>query len=240
MWTSNVFGYGSTLKDTRLVTRRYQELLKRAYQLRDTKGMSAFVYTQLTDAGQESNGLLTYDRAILSDSEAGCPHRRGGESGAIPAAAAGTRPLSPPDKRAQTCRLAVFHRPTLRKLDAARIRRCLLENGTGRIREGYRACPHPWITSDIYLRRDITLPAALLANLAFNVFHDENCEIYVNGVLAGSATDLSTGYVTVPMTDTGRAALKPGRNLIAVHCRQTVGAQYIDVGIIRGEIPAPP
>jgi len=35
------------------------------YQLRDTKGISGGIYTQLTDIETEDNGLYTYDRAAL-------------------------------------------------------------------------------------------------------------------------------------------------------------------------------
>jgi beta-galactosidase/beta-glucuronidase len=65
MWTADVFGYGSTLKSDREMTQKYQKLLRTAFHLRDERGASAFVYTQLTDVEQESNGLLTYDRAVV-------------------------------------------------------------------------------------------------------------------------------------------------------------------------------
>jgi beta-galactosidase/beta-glucuronidase len=64
MWTTDLFGYGATLSDGWTVTQKYQDLLKTAYRLKDERGCSAFVYTQLTDVEQESNGLLTYDRAM--------------------------------------------------------------------------------------------------------------------------------------------------------------------------------
>jgi beta-galactosidase/beta-glucuronidase len=65
MWAGDLFGYGSTLKSAWAVTRNYQKLLQTVYRLRDERGASAFVYTQLTDVEQESNGLLTYDRAVI-------------------------------------------------------------------------------------------------------------------------------------------------------------------------------
>jgi hypothetical protein len=88
-----------------------------------------------------------------------------------------------------------------------------------------------WNTPDIWLRREITLPAGALGNPHFVVHHDEDVEIYVNGVLAGQAADFTTDYEALPMTPAGKAALKPGKNVLAVHCRQTKGGQYIDVGI---------
>jgi hypothetical protein len=44
----------------------------------------------------------------------------------------------------------------------------------------------------------------------------------------GFVTDLSL----VPLLPEGKAALKPGKNLIAVHCKQTSGGQYLDLGIV--------
>jgi Domain of unknown function (DUF4965)/Domain of unknown function (DUF5127)/Domain of unknown function (DUF1793)/Domain of unknown function (DUF4964) len=93
---------------------------------------------------------------------------------------------------------------------------------------------HPrtrWDTDDIWLRREIDMPAADIAKLKFISYHDEDVEIYVNGVLAGTATGFNTQYQPIDMIPEGRAALKVGKNLIAVHCHQTTGGQYIDVGI---------
>jgi hypothetical protein len=89
-----------------------------------------------------------------------------------------------------------------------------------------------WTGPDIWLRREVTLAAKLPDKLAFEIFCDDEAEIFLNGVPAGSRKLYSTEYVVEPMTPQGRAALKPGKNVIAVHCHQGTGAQFIDVGII--------
>ena len=41
-----------------------------------------------------------------------------------------------------------------------------------------------------------------------------------------------TDYTEVPLTAAGRKALKAGTNVIAIHCHQTGGGQYIDAGLV--------
>jgi hypothetical protein len=89
-----------------------------------------------------------------------------------------------------------------------------------------------WKTSDIWLRRAIMLPDGPFAHYHLHLHHDEDVEIYLNGVLAARLAGYATDYQVVPISDDARKALKPGANVVAVHCRQTVGGQYIDVGLV--------
>ncbi|MFZ2644262.1 MAG: DUF4965 domain-containing protein [Verrucomicrobiia bacterium] len=88
-----------------------------------------------------------------------------------------------------------------------------------------------WKTADIWLRREVELPASTTGDLRLTLHHDEDVEVYINGVLAAQATGYVSDYEEVPLLPAARAALKPGKNLIALHCHQTRGGQYVDVGI---------
>ena len=93
-----------------------------------------------------------------------------------------------------------------------------------------------WHTSDIWLRREVTLPDKKYSNLQFNVCHDEDVEIYVNGILASAESGFTSSYDTLEIRPAARALLKPGATFtLAVHCHQTEGGQNIDVGMVNVE-----
>jgi hypothetical protein len=91
-----------------------------------------------------------------------------------------------------------------------------------------------WNTPEIYIRREIEVPEGSKSDgLHLYIHHDEDAWVYVNGVLAAKTTGFTTDYELVEMLPAARAALKPGKNLLAARCHQTRGGQYIDVGLAR-------
>jgi hypothetical protein len=95
-----------------------------------------------------------------------------------------------------------------------------------------------WTTPDIWLRRTIELPAAPAENLHLLVHHDEDVAVYLNGVLAAKRVGYRREYEPVPIRAEARKVLREGPNVLAVHCKQTRGAQYVDVGLCRvTEVP---
>ncbi|MEW4565584.1 sugar-binding domain-containing protein [Bremerella sp. JC770] len=88
-----------------------------------------------------------------------------------------------------------------------------------------------WDTDHIWLRRTYQLEE-LPTKPALLIHHDEDTEVYLNGVQVGKFARWSTDYLVYPLTDEGRKALKTGNNTLAVHTRQDTGGQYIDVHLI--------
>jgi hypothetical protein len=90
-----------------------------------------------------------------------------------------------------------------------------------------------WQTDDIWLRREVNLPAGDYSKVNAWLHHDEDAEVYINGALALKAGGYITAYDVFTLTPEGSAAIKPGNNLIAIHCHQTVGGQFVDFGLVR-------
>ncbi len=88
-----------------------------------------------------------------------------------------------------------------------------------------------WATNQIWLRKTFDL-TAVPANPALLIHHDEDVEVFLNGTLVVSLQGFTTEYKVVPLASDKASALQAGSNLMAVHCKQTNGGQFIDVHLV--------
>jgi len=63
-WTKKTWGYKG-MASRQALTENYVNLLNKVFELKESSGLSAAVYTQITDVETECNGLMTYDREIV-------------------------------------------------------------------------------------------------------------------------------------------------------------------------------
>ena len=225
-WTDQAWGYRSA-EGAQELTRRYQALLRGVWELKESHGLCAAVYTQITDVETECNGLLTYDRAVIKVDLAKVAAANRGK---LP-----VRKIVVPTAQAKP----IPWRYTLEKpadgwfqpgFDDADWKEG--PAGFGTEKTPGTVVRTVWNTDEIWIRRQFDLPAVKTDDLVLLVHHDEDVEIYINGVLALTAEGYTTAYEEFSMAPEARKALRPGKpNVMAVYCKQTTGGQYIDVGI---------
>ncbi len=229
-WQSkNNWGYRSfETKDA--LNENYALLIQRLHPLIG-KGLSAAVYTQTTDVEVEVNGFLTYDREVLKFDQ----KKTAGLSAKLFQPAPQELVVIPTAlEKAQTWRYT-----TAKPADGwqnADFDDAKWQEGEGGFGEpstpGTKVRTN-WKTPEIWLRRTVELPSGPVDGMSINIHHDEDAEVYINGVQALAVRGYITDYVAQPLDTKALAALKPGKNVIAVHCKQTGGGQYIDVGLSR-------
>ena len=91
-----------------------------------------------------------------------------------------------------------------------------------------------WKTPGIWLRKEFTLDR-LPGTLFLDICHDEDAEVYINGALVKKLSGQRKDYISFSLPQAAVKALGVGLNTIAVHCKQTGGGQYIDVGLRAGK-----
>jgi hypothetical protein len=227
-WSARCWGY-LMLADQKELAARYTLLLNQVWGLHELRGLSAAIYTQTTDVETECNGLLTYDRAVAKI-----------DPGTILAANRGEL-RGPPMKFVLPD--AVFGRAmwkyTMQQPADDWFQPGFDDSGWKEGPGGFGSSGTPgaranttWKTSDIWLRRGFILDAGTLGAVKLRVYHDEDVEIYLNGVLAAKLPGFFGDYVEVEVSPEAIAALRLGNNIVAVHCHQNGGGQGVDVGIL--------
>lgn len=236
-WSSNWWGY-QKMTNAAQFARIYRRLLSQVWTLHDELGLSAAFYTQTTDVETECNGLLSYDRdmlkldlSVLKASNTGThrtPPRRVFVTDAL---------LGGGSWRATTDTPADdWFQPGF---DASVWTEGRAGFGSGAPGAIVRT---RWNTPDIWLRRSFHLAERPPDSVKLRVRHDEDAEIYLNGVLALKTRGYIDDYEEFDIAPEALATLKPGSNTLAVHCRQTKGGQFIDVGLVApltGATPVP-
>jgi hypothetical protein len=229
-WQKETWGYRQTENKEQL-TRKYEKLLREAYKLRDRPGLSGAIYTQLTDVETEANGLLTYDRAVIKVDLERVAAANNNDFSRVPA----LEVLVPTSQSK-----GLLWRYTLKQPGNHWFRPDFNDSGWMEGNGGFGTKGTPgavvrteWKTRDIWLRRIFTLDDLPSGDFLLSLHHDEDAEVYINGVLAARVKDFTTDYEEVPISREARGALRPGKNLIAIHCKQTGGGQYIDAGLLR-------
>lgn len=217
------------MPDAGVLAERYGKLLDRVHILNHSFGLSAAIYTQTTDVETECNGLLTYDRAVTK----------------LNLAVLQTANRS--DIHKQPLRVivpnAIYGRVNWKyttndpgdqwvRADFNDVAWQQGYGGFGTTQTPNAMVGTPWNTPDIWLRREFTLGAEDLQDAQLQLHHDEDAEVYLNGVLAAQVNSFSETYFVTNMSPAAIATLKPGVNRMAVHCRQTSGGQFIDAGIV--------
>jgi hypothetical protein len=197
-------------------------------------GLSAAVYTEITDVEMELNGLLTYDRKVFKGNIEDfakvnrriISERRQYNDLILTSQESGQRWKYTTDRPADSWQNPSFD-----------------DSGWGAGVGGFGNSQGPppgtsvrtnWTTSDIWLRRTFTLPANALDTgaLMLKVYYDEDCEVYINGTLVFSVEGYVSSYRSFALPDAAKEALVlGGENTLAVHCHQTTGGQYIDAGL---------
>jgi hypothetical protein len=228
------WGYRS-FTNAETLTAAYVDLAAKLFPLIDEKGLSAAVYTQTTDVEVEVNGLMTYDRALVKM-----------DLNTVAAANHGNFPPRP--KVTELVPTAPTERVTWRftqekpadgwfkpDFDATAWK-------DGQAGFGTRGTPGAvvrtaWNTEDIWLRREFAIQSSDPGDfLLLQIHHDDDAEVYINGVLAATAPGYTTDYQMLPISAAAKATLKPAGNVMAVHCHQVSGGQYIDAGIVKLEV----
>lgn len=228
------WGYRS-FTDTPSLRKAYADLIERLKPL-VAQGLSAAVYTQTTDVEIEVNGLMTYDRKVMKFDEA--------ELRTLHA------PLYQPMAPIKSVTLVPTSEETpqqwqfITKKGGSDL---WYTNGfdaegngwkSGEAGFGTKGTPGgfvrtEWNTPEIWVRRKFDLDKKPeKGKLALRINHDEDAEVYLNGVQVIKLEGFSGGYEDIALPDKAFQSLQTGSNVIAIYVKQTKGGQYIDAGLL--------
>ena len=232
MWAGSDVNY-TTVEDADTYANLYDHYTDRLQELQKEKGLWMSVYTQITDVEQECNGILTYDRKVLKVSPEQQATMRAKIERTINSRFKDVTTIVPAGDTTSGIQWKYTTTQPASDWYSVDFDASSWRSGAAGFGGGGRTA---WSSSDIWIRRNFTInnfDASQLQELRLWLFHDEDAEIYINGKLAAKMTGYNTKYETWPILPEALQALKldGSDNVIAIHCKQTTGGQFIDCGL---------
>jgi hypothetical protein len=229
MWQEKGWGYRS-YKTQEELTDAMVKLFTDLRLLIWSPGLSAAVYTQTTDVETELNGLMPYDRSMIKVDEA----RITKAIKALFGPPIMMKPLVPTAADRPSTWRYTFEAPPA-DWAVPGFSDSAWRSGPS----GFGTAGTPgavigtvWSTPDIWIRRTFTIGKQKLLDPHLYLHHDEDAEVYLDGVLIASPKGYTSSYTLFPLKSEAVALLTPGTHTLAIHCHQTTGGQYIDAGIV--------
>ncbi len=228
------WGYVS-YKSKEDVTKAYLDQLRQV-PLLIAQGLAAAVYTQTTDVEIETNGWLTYDREVWKiDPAQAAPLTK-----ALYAPPPTVKTLLPRAGDLSGQAAGEWRYTTTKPADGWEkpgFDDAAWQTGKGGF--GTKNTPGAiigteWNGKDIWIRRSFEAPATV-NNPHLSIHHDEAAEVYFNGEMVATFDGYTSGYTLSQLNNSAVKLLKAaaGKKVtLAIHCSQTTGGQYIDVGLV--------
>ncbi|RPD47082.1 DUF4965 domain-containing protein [Hymenobacter sediminis] len=89
-----------------------------------------------------------------------------------------------------------------------------------------------WTGDDVWVRRTVTISDPLpTGKLSLRLWHDDDVEVYLNGVLLLKKDNYNGSYENFELPDAARQTLRRGENLLAMHCTSPRGGEHLDAGL---------
>lgn len=88
-----------------------------------------------------------------------------------------------------------------------------------------------WESENLWVRREFTLSDNKLEDVYLKLNHDDNIVVYLNGKEIYTKEGWVHKYNYIPIKNAS-SVLKKGKNVIAIHIKNTAGGRYLDFGLV--------
>ena len=86
-----------------------------------------------------------------------------------------------------------------------------------------------WNSDDLYFRRTFDIDNVSATKKYLKLNHDDNVVVYLNGKIIYKKNGWVSDYIYVPIEG---GILKTGKNVLAIHCKNTAGGRHLDAGLV--------